>query len=129
MAGWIISLIGFIIVFNVVGKQLRKGRELSLIHKIIACILCLHINGIASLLLYEPIMELFDINTYGFMNLNGLVTAAVIWMVIAGILLLVSSHAKELLGSLHSTVRTTQRVFLFLPIILLTLFFVVISFK
>ena len=111
MAGWIISLVGFIILFNVVGKQQRKGKNVSTIRKILACILCFHINWIGSLLLYEPGMEVFDISTDGFMNMNGFVTAAVIWMVIAIIVLLVTSYAKELLGSLYGTVRTTQKVF------------------
>lgn len=129
MAGWIISFIVFIILFNVVGKQQRKGKNVSKIRKIIACILCFHINGIGNFLLYEPVMEVFDISTDGFMNMNGLVTAAVIWMGIAIIVLVVASYAKELLGSLYSTVRTTQKVFLFLPIILLIVFFFVVSFK
>jgi len=129
MVGWIISLIGFIILFNIVGKQQRKGKNASTIRKIIACILCFHINGILSFLLYEPVMEVFDISTDGFMNMNGFVTATVIWMVIALIVLVVTSYAKELLGSLYGTVRTTQKVFLFLPVILLIVFFVAASFK
>ena len=129
MASWIISLIGCVLLFNAVGKQQRKGKNVSTIRKIIACILCFHINWIGSLLLYEPVMEVFDIDTDGFMNLNGLVTAVVIWMVIAIIVLVVTFYGKELLGSLYSTVRTTQKVFLFLPIIFLILFFLVVSFK
>src|SRR5690606_24732782 len=129
MAGWNISFVGFIRLFNVVGKQQRKGKNVSTIRKILACILCFHINWIGSLLLYEPGMEVFDISTDGFMNMNGFVTAAVIWMVIAIIVLLVTSYAKELLGSLYGTVRTTQKVFLFLPVILLIVFFVAASFK
>ncbi|MGV3761644.1 hypothetical protein [Parapedobacter sp.] len=129
MAGWVISLIGFILLFNVVSKQRRKGKNVSLIHKILACILCFHINGLGSLLLYEPVLAVFDISTDGFMNMNGLVTAAVIWMVIAVIVLVVTSYAKELLGSLYGTVRTTQKVFLFLPIILVMVFLFVVSFK
>jgi len=129
MAGWIISLVGFIILFNVVGKQQRKGKNVSTIRKILACILCFHINWIGSLLLYEPVMEVFDISRDGFMNMNGLITATVIWMVIAIIVLVVTSYTQELLGPLYRTVRTTQMVFLFLPIILLVLFFFVVSFK
>ncbi len=129
MAGWIISLVGFIILFNVVGKQQRKGKNVLPIRKIVACILCFHINWIGSLLLYEPVMQVFDISTDSFMNMNGFVTATVIWMVIAIIVLVVTSYAKELLGSLYGTVRTTQKVFLFLPVILLIVFFVAASFK
>lgn len=97
--------------------------------KIIACVLCFYINWLGSFLLYEPVMEIFDISTDGFMNMNGLVTAMMIWMLIAVIALVISSYAKERLGSLYTTIRTTQKVFLFLPIILLILFFIVISFK
>lgn len=129
MAGWIISFIGFIILFNVVGKQQLKGKSVSMIRKILACILCFYINWLGSFLLYEPVMEVFDISTDGFMNMNGLVTAAAIWMVIALIVLVVTSYAKELLGPLYGTVRTTQKIFLFLPIILLIVFFFVVSFK
>ena len=129
MAGWIISLVGFIILFNVVGKQQRKGKNVSTIRKILACILCFHINWIGSLLLYEPVMEVFDISTDGFMNMNGLITATIIWMVIAIIVLVVTSYTQELLGPLYRTVRTTQMVFLFLPIILLIVFFFMVSFK
>lgn len=127
--GWIVSFVCFIIFFNVVGKQQRKGKQVSLARKIIACILCFHINGIGSFLLYEPVMEAFDISTNGFMNMNGLATVAVIWMLIAIIALVVSSYAKELLGPLYSTIRTTQKVFLFLPVFLLIIFLIVASFK
>ena len=123
MAGWIISFICFALLLNVVGKQQKKGKNVSLIRKILVGIVCFHINGMLSFLFYQPVMDTFDIDTDGFMNMNGLVTAAVIWMVIAIIVLVVTSYAKELLGPLYGTVRTTQKVFLFLPIILLIVFF------
>lgn len=129
MIGWIISFVCFIILFNVVGKQQRKGKKVSPVRKIITCILCFHINGIGSFLLYEPVMEAFDISTDGFMNMNGLVTVVVIWMLIAIIVLVVSSYAKELLGPLYSPIRITQKVFLFLPVFLLIIFLIVVSFK
>lgn len=129
IAGWFISLICFMILFNVVDKQRRKGKNVSLIRKIIACILCFHINWLGSFLLYEAVMEGFDISTDGFMNMNGLVTATVIWMGVAIILLVISSYTKELLGSLYNTIRITQLVFLFSPIILLIIFLFAMSFK
>jgi len=129
MAGWIISLVCFVLLFNIIGKQHQKGKNVCLVRKIIACILCFHINGMVSFLLYEPVMKTFNISTDGFMNMNGLVTATVIWMVIAVILLVISSYAKELFDSLYNTIRTTQKVFLFLPIFLLIVFLFVASFK
>lgn len=98
-------------------------------NKIIACILCLFINWIVSFLLYEPVMEVFEISTDGFMNLNGLITATVIWMLIAITILMISYYAKEPLGYLYRTVRTVQLVFLLLPIILLFVFLFAVSLK
>ena len=98
-------------------------------NKIIACILCFFINWIGSFLLYNPVMKLFDISTDGFMNLNGLITATVIWMLIAIVMLVISYYAKEALGSVYSTVRTVQLVFLLLPIILLFVFLFAVSLK
>lgn len=123
------SLIILFIGFNMVGKQQRKGKNVSLIHKIITVLVCFYINWLGSFLLYEPVMEAFDISTDGFMNMNGLVTATVTWMGIAAILLVISSYAKELLGSLYRTIRATQVVFLSIPIILLMVFLFVISLK
>lgn len=123
------SLIILFIGFNMVGKQQRKGKNVSLIHKIITVLVCFYINWLGSFLLYEPVMEGFDISTDGFMNINGLVTTTVIWMGITAIMLVIISYMKELLGSLYRTIRATQLVFLSIPIILLMVFLFVISLK
>ena len=112
-----------------VGKQHRKGKNVSLIHKIITVLVCFYINWLGSFLLYEPVMEGFDISTDGFMNINGLVTTTVIWMGITAIMLVIISYMKELLGSLYRTIRATQLVFLSIPIILLMVFLFVTSLK
>lgn len=129
LLSWIISLIGFILIFNVVNKQHRKGKNVSVLRKILTILLCVHINWIGSFLLYEGVMELFDIDTDGFMNLNGLLTLVLSWMAVAIMLLILSSYAKELLGSLYRTVRATQLVFASLPIILLIILLFALSFK
>lgn len=129
MAGWFISFICFSILLNIIGKQHKKGKNVSLIRKTVAGIVCFHINGMLCFLLYEPVMDLFDIDTNGFMNMNGLITIAVIWMAISTIVLIVSSYAKELLADLYITVQITQKVFLILPIIVLVMFFFAASFR
>ncbi len=121
----IISFIGF----NMIDKQQQKGKNASLKHRILTILVCFHINWLGSFLLYEAVMVGFDISTDGFMNMNGLVIATVTWMGIAAILLVISSYAKELLGSLYRTIRATQLVFLSIPIILLMVFLFVISLK
>ena len=67
------SLIISFINFNMIDKQQRKRKSVSLIHKIITILVCFHINWLGSFLLYEAVMEGFDIDTDGFMNMNGLV--------------------------------------------------------
>lgn len=129
MAGWIISFICFALLLNIISKQQKKGKNVSLIRKILAGILCFHINWLGSLLMYQPVMEVFDIDTDGFMNMNGLVTATVIWMVIAIIMLVILSYSKELLADLYRTVLITQKVFLILPIVVLVMFLFAASFK
>ena len=121
----IISFIGF----NMIDKQQQKGKNASLKHRILTILVCFHINWLGSFLLYEAVMVGFDISTDGFMNMNGLVIATVTWMGIAAILLVISSYAKELLGSLYRTIRATQLVFLSIPIILLMVFLFVTSLK
>lgn len=112
-----------------VNKQQQKGKNASLIHRILTILVCFHINWLGSFLLYGAVMEAFDISTDGFMNMNGLFTAAVTWMGIAVILLVISSYIKELLDPLYRTIRVTQLVFLFMPIILLMIFLFVVGFK
>ena len=121
----IISFIGF----NMIDKQQQKGKNASLKHRILTILVCFHINWLGSFLLYEAVMVGFDISTDGFMNMNGLFTAAVTWMGIAVILLIISSYIKELLDPLYRTIRVTQLVFLFMPIILLMIFLFVVGFK
>jgi|SRR5690625_4491229 len=112
-----------------VNKQHQKGKNASLIHRILTILVCFHINWFGSFLLYETVMEAFDISTDGFMNMNGLFTAMATWMGVAVILLIISSYIKEFLGSLYRTIRVTQLVFLSIPIILLMIFLFVVGFK
>lgn len=126
--GWICSFFVFAILFNVLNKR-RKGKNISTWLKTVVIGLCIHINVILSLLLYEPIMELFDINTHGFMNLSGVNTLAVIWLVIALIALILAKALKELLGGYYNTVRTSQIVFLCLPFLIILLFLFIVGLK
>lgn len=109
--------------------MMKKKTASSIIRKIIAILICFYINWLGSFLLYDPVMDVFNIDTAGFMNLNGVLTATVIWMLIAIILLVTASFLKERLGAIYKTVRTTQKVFLLLPIILFIVFLFAASLK
>ena len=109
--------------------MMKKKTASSIIRKIIAILICFYINWLGSFLLYDPVMEVLNIDTAGFMNLNGVLTATVIWMLNAIILLVTASFLKERLGAIYKTVRTTQKVFLLLPIILFIVFLLAASLK
>lgn len=125
---WIISLLFFALLFFVLNKQ-QKDKNVNLLQKILVVILCIHINAIGSVILYEPVMDLFQISTNGFMNLNGLITFAIIWMILSIVILVISYYTKNRLGTLYNTIKRTQFVFLILPIFLLMLFLFAVSLK
>lgn len=125
---WIISLLFFALLFFVLNKQ-QKDKNVNLLQKILVVILFIHINAIGSVILYEPVMDLFQISTNGFMNLNGLITLAIIWMILSIVILIVSYYTKNRLGTLYNTIKRTQIVFLILPTFLLMLFLFAVSLK
>ena len=125
---WIISLLFYALLFYVLNKQ-QKEKGVNLLQKILVVILFFHINAIGSLILYEPMMNLFQISTNGFMNLNGLITFSIIWMILSIVILVISYYTKNRLGTLYNTIKRTQFVFFILPILLLLLFLFAVSLK
>lgn len=125
---WIISLLFYALLFYVLNKQ-QKEKGVNLLQKILVVILFFHINAIGSLILYEPMMNLFQISTNGFMNLNGLITFSIIWMILSIVILVISYYTKNRLGTLYNTIKRTQFVFFILLIFLLLLFLFAVSLK
>lgn len=124
---WIISLLFYALLFFLIKQQ--KNKIVNLLQKTLIVILCIHINAIGSVILYEPVMDLFQISTNGFINLNGLITFAIIWMIISIVILILSYYTKNRLATLYNTIIRTQFVFLVLPIFLLMLFLFAVSLK
>lgn len=124
---WIISLLFYALLFFIIKQQ--KNKIVNLLQKTLIVILCIHINAIGSVILYEPVMDLFQISTNGFINLNGLITFAIIWMILSIVILILSYYTKNRLGTLYNTIIRTQFVFLVLPIFLLLLFLFAVSLK
>lgn len=124
---WIISLLFYLLLFFLIKQQ--KNKIVNLLQKTLIVILCIHINAIGSVILYEPVMDLFQISTNGFINLNGLITFAIIWMIISIVILILSYYTKNRLATLYNTIIRTQFVFLVLPIFLLMLFLFAVSLK
>ena len=124
---WIISLLFYALLFFLIKQQ--KNKIVNLLQKTLIVILCIHINAIGSVILYEPVMDLFQISTNGFMNLNGLITFSIIWMILSIVILVISYYTKNRLGTLYNTIKRTQFVFFILPIFLLLLFLFAVSLK
>lgn len=129
LISWIGSLLILTVLFIVLNKRTRKARPVSLALKVIVVGLCFHINVIFSLLLYEPIMEVFDISIDGFMNLNGILTLAIIWLILASVVFAIAKAAKEQLGSYYKTIRNTQMALIMLPFLIVLLLLFAISLK
>lgn len=129
LISWIGSFLILIVLFIVLNKKVDKAKPVSWVLKVIVIGLCFHINLIFSLLLYEPIMQLLDIGTDGFMNLNGILTIAIIWLIIIGIGFATAMAVKEKLGFYYRTIRNTQIVLFILPFLIVFLFLVGISLK
>ena len=79
---------------------------------------------ICTALLYDPIIAGFDIHMDGFMNMNGLLTFLVIWVVVSALALALLVKSRTLWGSYYRTLCITQVVLLLLPL----LFVVVVMF-
>lgn len=129
LISWIGSFLMFFLLFIVLNKKVEKSRFFSPVLKVFVIGLCFHINLIFSLLLYEPIMQLMDISTDGFMNLNGILTLAIIWLILIGIGLATAKAVKEKLGFYYKTIRNTQIVLFVLPFLIVFLFLYGISLK
>lgn len=129
LISWFSSFLILIVLFRVLNKRTKKATPLSLVLKVITVGVCFHINVIFSLLLYEPIMEIFDINTGGFINLNGLFTLAIIWLLITVIVFAIAKAVKEKLGSYYKIIRITQMVLFVVPFLIVFLFLFGISLK
>src|SRR5690606_10930922 len=124
---WIISLLFYVLLFFLIKQQ--KNKIVNLLQKTLIVILCIHINAIGSVILYEPVMDLFQISTNGFINLNGLITFAIIWMILSIVILILSYYTNTRLATLYNTIIRKQFVFLVLLIFLLMLFYCAVSIK
>jgi len=119
---WLILLI---VAFRLLDRYQKKRPPWTvitvLLHSNCIAILVLCNMGLTTLL-YQPILELFDINTSGFINLNGIFTACIIWSILCLLFWVIVGKAKEQLGRYYRTLRTSLMIFALLPLFLCFLF-------
>ncbi len=107
-------------IFLIVNRWKRKSRfkrQLTVVLHVLLVALNVQFNLCATGLFYEPLMDLFDIQTDGFMNMNGVWTGLSIWIMLASIMLYLAIHLKEQLVPYYRTIRITQIIFIILPIV------------
>ena len=75
-------------------------------------------NVMWTAVLYEPVLERFDVNIDGFMNINGLLTFAAIWSAVCLLSLLIVVKVKTLWGVYYHTLRITQLTLLLMPLLI-----------
>lgn len=119
--GWGLSLMVLLAIFVPVHrnglKRAPDKRRLALL-RILAVALALQVNVLLTTGLHEPMMFVFDVNTLGFMNINGLLMFMAIWCVVSVILLVLVHQAKDLLGIYHNTLRLTYILCIAAPFLL-----------
>lgn len=124
---WLGSFLILFLIFIVLNKIIKKSNPLSFLLKLITIGLCFYINLIFSSLLHESIMHIFNINTDGFMNLNGILTFSIVWLAIVAIVFIASKAIRKKLGFYYQTIRNTQIAFFVLPFLIVFLFLMVAS--
>lgn len=100
------------------GEEYNRHKPTVAKKVLVACIV-LCINYCLSVLLYWGIMELFDVDTSGFINLNSLLVAVAYWEIIALLGAVFSSVFKRTLQPYGMMIVNIQAVFFILPLFLL----------
>ncbi len=126
---WLILLI---VIFRLLSKYQRKRPPRTvitvLLHAICVVSFLLFNMGLTALL-YGPVLELFDVNTSGFINLNGIFAAGIIWSTVCLITWVVVGQTKEQLGNYYRTLRISLMVFALLPLFAVFCFLFLASLK
>lgn len=120
-----IWLIVLLVAFRALNRYQKKRPPVVLItvllHTICTAILLICIIGL-TWLLYHPVLELFNISTDGFMNLNGIFAAGIIWTIVCLFSWVAISKSREQAGSYYKTLLISLIVLALLPLLLCFLF-------
>ncbi len=126
---WSLSFLIFLLVFNVLRKRKPKGAKLSVWLKLATFAMCFYATSIVVILLYWMVLDVFHLNTEGFMNLNGPFAVLIIWTVIAAGLLGLAIRYKHSLTNYYTTVKVSQIILLLPSFLIFTIFLFLISTK
>ena len=113
------------VTFRVLSRYQQRRPPVSAVTvalRVLSVGISLVVNVVCAALLYAPVMTLFNINTDGFMNMSGIVTLAVIWLVVCVLALIILANGKALWGHYYRTLRTAQVIFILLPLLVVLVF-------
>ncbi len=128
--GWLPLLLVFLAVFFVLRKQKTKeDRTKDVVLKIISVGLCIVVNVLLSALLHWLIMDVFYIDTSGFINLNELFVYIASWVVVSLLFVVLIRTLKDRLGNLYKTFLITQIICFVIPFLCLFVFLLVAGMK
>ena len=122
----------FCICFSLLARYQRKRppmRGVTVLQHVLAVVIMLTINLLITMLLFEPVLEIFDVDRGGFMNFNDLFAAIAIWTAVCLLALVLIGKVKEQLGSYYKTLRVSLIVCGLLPVSLIGVFFVFLFLK
>ncbi len=132
IVGWGCMVIVLWITRSALNNRRNKAapsRGLWVWLRMITVSIAFSLHVIVSALLYEPVMELFDIDTNGFMNLNGLATFAAIWSVTALLCCWLVTKAEPLFGMYYKPLRVAYLIFATLPLAIICVFLFIVALK
>ena len=122
----------FCICFSQLARYQRRHppmRGVKVLLHVLAVAIMLTINLLITMLLFEPVLEIFDVDRGGFMNFNDLFAAIAIWTAVCLLALVLIGKIKEQLGSYYKTLRMSLIVCGLLPVSLIGVFFVFLFLK
>ena len=122
----------FCICFSLLARYQRKRPPMQgikvLLHVLAVCIM-LTINLLITMVLFEPVLAIFDIDRGGFMNFDDFFAAIAIWTAVCLLVLVPIVKIRKQLGSYYKTLRVSFIVCGLLPAALIGIFFVFLFLK
>lgn len=104
-------------------------RIVNILLHVLAIAIALTVNLLIVSFLYEFSLSLFNINTQGALNFNGIFTAGFLWVVICLLWVALSRKYNMLFGPYYKSLRKAFLVCALLPMALVFVFFLFIFFK
>ena len=119
----------FCICFSQLARYQRKRpsmRGVTVLLHVLAVAIMLTINLLITMVLFEPVLDIFDVDRGGFMNFDDLFTAFAIWTAVCLLALALLGKIPDQLGRYYKPLRVSLIICGLLPAGLVFLFFLLV---